>query len=86
MLVCVRTSIDIPDPLLRRARHLARRRGTTLREVFLEGLRSVVESERGGRAPYRVEDCSFGGDGLAEGLSWSDTARLRDLVYEGRGA
>jgi hypothetical protein len=35
----MRTSIDIPEPLLRRARAVARRRKTTLRAVLLDGLR-----------------------------------------------
>jgi hypothetical protein len=31
-----------------------------------------------------LRDCSFGEGGLVDGLSWSDTERLDDLVYGDR--
>jgi hypothetical protein len=80
----MRTSIDIPDPLLRRARKLARARGTTLRQLFLDGLRFVVERDSGG-SPYQMKDCSFGEGGLADGLSWTDSERMNELAYGDRG-
>jgi hypothetical protein len=80
----MRTSVDIPDPLFRRAKQLARARGTTLRQLLLDGLRAIVE-----RTPttgsYRMKDCSFGEGGLVEGLSWTDSERLDELVYGDRG-
>lgn len=80
----MRTSIDIPDPLLRRAKKLARERGTTLREILLQGLRSAVEApSRPG--PHVMRDCSFGEGGLVEGLSWSDADRMDELVYGDSG-
>jgi hypothetical protein len=84
MLKHMRTSVEIPDALLRRAKKLARERGVTLRQLLLDGLRSVVE--RPDSAPtYRMKDCSFGEGGLVEGLSWSDVERVDELVYEDRG-
>lgn len=85
MLTCMRTSVDIPDPLLRRAKKLARERGTTLRALVLDGLARVLA---GGAAPakrYRVKDCSFKGDGLVEGLQWGDWDEIRERIYEGHG-
>lgn len=83
MLWHMRTSIDIPDPLLRRAKKLAQRRGTTLRQLLIDGLLSVVE--QGTRtSDYQMQDCSFGSGGLVEGLSWSDTDSLDELVYGDR--
>ncbi|HYU16173.1 MAG TPA: hypothetical protein VEL05_08885 [Candidatus Acidoferrum sp.] len=79
-----RTSVDIPDPLFRRARKLARDSGRTLRDLVLDGLREVVGGRRRPR-PYRMKDRSFAGDGLIEGLDWTDWERVRDLTYEGRG-
>ncbi len=38
----MKTLIDLPDPLFRRARILAARRGTTLRELVVEGLQCVT--------------------------------------------
>jgi hypothetical protein len=76
----MRTSIDIPDPLLRRARKLARERGVSLKQLFIDGLRSVVDGESSG-PPHSMKDHSFGEGGLVNGLSWSDTERMDELVY-----
>ena len=84
MRLHMRTSVDIPDPLLRRAKKLARERGTTLRALLLDGLRSVVEKSSSMVGAYRMKDCSTGDGGLVEGLSWSDTERMDALVYEDR--
>lgn len=80
----MRTSFDIPDSLFQRAKKLARERKTTLRALLLEGLREVLRRER--PRPYRMKNCSFGAGGLVEGLEWTDSDRMRDLTYEGRGA
>ena len=82
----MRTSLDIPDSLFQRAKKLARDRKTSLRALLLEGLREILQRERPGATQYRMKDCSFGGGGLVEGLDWTDSDRLRDLTYEGRGA
>jgi len=80
----MRTSVEIPDPLMRRAKRLAQRRKTTLRELVLEGLRVVVD--RDVRPPsYELEDCSYGSGGLVAGLSWEDQERMDELVYGDRG-
>jgi len=83
MLLHMRTSIDIPDPLLKRAKKLARDRGTTLRQLLLEGLRAVVQGEATVRR-HRMKDRSFGEGGLVSGLSWSDSDRIDELVYGDR--
>jgi len=80
----MRTSIDIPDPLLKRARSVARKRNTTLRAVLLEGLSRALEDE-GTTAPYSLPDESFGEGGLVEGLSPGEWDRIAALAYEGRG-
>lgn len=83
MLWHMRTSFDIPEPLLRRAKKLARDRKTTLRQVVIDGLRAVVERNTGA-VRHRMKDCSFGDGGLVDGLSWSDSERIDELVYGDR--
>jgi hypothetical protein len=39
----MKTTIELPDPLLRRAKILAARRGTTLRNLVVEGLQQVTD-------------------------------------------
>ncbi len=43
----MKTTIDIADPLLREARKLANREGTTLRALVEQGLRHVIRSYEG---------------------------------------
>jgi hypothetical protein len=79
----MKTTVEISDPLLARARKLAARRGTTVRALIEEGLRHVVARNRApGR--FKLRDASFGSGGLrpeAQG-GWD---RIRDIAYEGRG-
>lgn len=80
----MKTTVEIPDTLMKEARKLASRQRTTLRVLIVEGLRRVL-TERRSSAGFRLRKASFKGNGLqpeAAGASWE---RLRDMVYEGRG-
>lgn len=80
----MKTTLDISDALLRDARKLAAREGTTLRALVEQGLRQVVVEKK--RKPtFRLRKASFKGDGLRPELEDAGWDRLRDLVYEGRG-
>jgi hypothetical protein len=83
MLRHMRTSFDLPDGLLRRAKALARKRGVPLRELVLEGLTALVRQED--VQSYVLPDKSFRGDGLVAGLDMTNWAEIRERVYEGRG-
>ena len=80
----MKTTFEISDPLLREARKLAAREGTTLRSLVEQGLRRLVSEKKRGH-PFRLRDASFGGNGLRPELRDADWARLRDMIYEGRG-
>lgn len=71
MLMCVRTTIEIPDALLVRARERALARGTTLREVVADALRFSLEDESPVRA-HGVRVQTYGGSGLAPGVTEAD--------------
>jgi len=68
----MRTTVDLPDPLLKRARRFLKARGMTLRELLERGLREVLDNE----APevgFELEDAAFSGDaGFAPGASAAD--------------
>jgi len=85
MLRHMRTTLDLPDPLLRRAQQLAQQRKVTFRALMADALRRYLQEQRSGRPAFRLPDCSFRGDGLVEGLQETDWDRIRDLAYEGRG-
>ena len=81
----MKTTIEISDPLLRDARKLAEREGTTLRALVERGLRRVVAETKTG-APFKLRKASFKGRGLQDDLRDASWEELRDLSYEGRGA
>jgi hypothetical protein len=79
----MKTTLDLPDDLLRRAKDHARRTGRPLRAVVEEGLRLALNA-RAARSGYQLPDRSVGdakGANPLEGLSWQD---LRDEIYGGR--
>ena len=81
-----KTTIELPDNLVAEAKELAAREGTTLRALVEAGLRSVLERRAARDARFRLRDASVEGRGLQgefRGAGWN---RIRDAVYEGRGA
>lgn len=81
----MKTTIDIADPILARAKKMAREHDTTLRAIVEEALRARLALE--GRAQPRaaVQTQTFAGNGLQEGLSWDDWTTIRSMGYQGRG-
>lgn len=80
----MKTTIEISDPLLRQAKRLAAREGTTLRDMVERGLRLVVHDEKPA-PPFRLRRASFKGHGLREEMRGQTWAQLRRLAYEGHG-
>jgi Arc/MetJ family transcription regulator len=80
----MKTTIDIPDPLMAEARKAAQREGTTLRALVEEGLRKVL-GERRARRTFKLRDVSFRGEGLQPGLTEGNWEEIRRRAYEGRG-
>lgn len=84
MLRHMRTTLDLPDPLFKKVKQLARARNVPFRAVVAEALARLLEEQPSRRA-YSLPDRSFRGDGLVDGLVDSDWERIRELAYEGRG-
>jgi predicted transcriptional regulator len=81
----MKTTIDIADALLTRAKRLAARRRTTLRHVIEEALREALRAQDRPAPETRLSTHTFRGRGLQRGLAWDDWSAIRDLAYEGRG-
>jgi hypothetical protein len=79
----MKTTVELPDAMLRSVKKYAATHGMTMREVLETGLRQVLSSERAAPKPFRLKRCTFKGKGLAQEESWAD---LRARIYEGRGA
>ena len=76
----MKTTVEIPDPLLREAKRYAAARDLTLREVLETSLRKLLTEEK--TRPFRLKRCAFQGDGLVQPYSWPE---IRRIAYEGRG-
>jgi hypothetical protein len=80
----MKTTIDLPEPLLREAQELARAEGTTLRALVEDGLRATLARRRAGER-FRLPDASVDGRGLRpefEGAGWEE---MRAAIYGDRG-
>lgn len=76
----MKTSIDIADDLLVRAKRLAEREGKTLKQVVEEALRRLLPTSSTEK-PFRYRPHNFEGEGLQPGIAEGDWETIRDLIY-----
>jgi hypothetical protein len=76
----MKTTIDIADDLLSKARNQAKREKKTLKQVVEEALRRHLTSAPQ-KAKFRYKPVTFRGTGIRPGLSEGDWGALRDLAY-----
>lgn len=57
MLLCMRTTVDVPDALLERVRPVLAKRGLTLRAVGVDALERLLAPEP---KPFLLRDASAG--------------------------
>ena len=79
MLLCVRTTIDIPDQLFRRAKKAAAEQGVALREIVLRALRAHIDAPAGAAAGYRFDWKVFPG-ALGPELPIDSNAALAEFL------
>jgi hypothetical protein len=81
----MKTTVELPDSLLRQAKRVALKERTTVKALIERGLRQVIAGEkRAGR--FVLRGASFCGDGLVSGRSLQDWNAIRDAIYSERGA
>ncbi|MGI8726821.1 MAG: type II toxin-antitoxin system VapB family antitoxin [Solirubrobacterales bacterium] len=81
----MKTTVEIRDELIERARALNEQHGTTLRELVEAGLDREIES-RSREPEFTLRDCSFGGNGLSREFAGAGWEKLRAAAYEDHGA
>jgi hypothetical protein len=81
----MKTTVEISDPILSKAKRIAADEGTTVKALIEEGLRRVLEDRRKG-GKFRLRKASVGGKGVKPPLTEGDWEALRELAYEGRGS
>ena len=81
----MKTTLDIHDELLARAKQHAKETGRPLRAVVEDGIRQVIDAAPT-HARYELPDLRVGdpdGTDPLAGYSWSE---MRELIYGGTGA
>lgn len=80
----MKTTVELPDDLMKKAKALAARRGTTLRSIIERGIRMTLsEDRRAGH--YELPDRSVNGKGLQTAAQKGEWADIRGAAYKGRG-
>lgn len=78
----MKTTVDLPDPLLREAKSYALERGVPLREVFEAALVLLLREKSAHPGGFRLKTIATKGEGLQIDGDWSE---IRSLIYEGHG-
>lgn len=77
----MKTTVNLPDELLREAQELARRERTTLRELIETGLRAVVR-QRSSDSSFELADASVTGRGLQPAFRGASWQQIRETIYD----
>lgn len=80
----MKTTIDIGDSILLRAKAMARRERSTLRALTEEGLELVMQRREHPPA-YRARPVVFGGEGVSEEFKGASWEQFRAAAYGERG-
>jgi hypothetical protein len=82
MLLCMRTTVDLDDFLLREAKLVARQNGVTLTSFIEDALRERLSRRRAvqkGKGEW-VSLPTNGGEGLQPGVDLDDSRALLDIM------
>lgn len=79
MVPHMKTTIEIADGLLVRARERAKQQRITLRALIESSLAETLDREI---EPARIEPVTFKGNGLTKEFDGASWERVRDAIYE----
>lgn len=80
----MKTTIEIADPLFAKAKALAQKENTTLRQLVEQGLQQVIRERIEKKAkPFKLRKASVKGGGLTpEAIALGGMSALRDIANE----
>lgn len=81
--VGMKTTVELPDELLRAAQRTARREGTTVKSLLEEGLRLALARHLETAVPG-LRDASVDGSGLRPEFRAASWAEIRNAAYGDR--
>ncbi len=77
----MKTTLELPDALLERARRHAKSHNMTMKALIEQGLRSVM-AEKAGAQRFKLRDGSYHGEGgLAPEFRNAGWDQIRDAIY-----
>lgn len=80
MLKHMRTTINLPDELIQRAKRAALDADTTLTEVIANALREALAKRRRNPPRKKFKIITYGKGGVRPGVDLSDTSALLDIM------
>jgi hypothetical protein len=80
----MKTTIDIPDPLLQEAKRLSIEKQVTLRSLVEQGLREMISRYKSS-PEFKMRKASFKGNGLQREFQGESWQKIRQAAYEGHG-
>ncbi len=80
MVTHMKTTIDLADDVLTKAKEEARRDGKTLRQVVEQALRQHLTASKP-HGSFRLRRHPFNGKGRQPGVAEGDWASVRDLIH-----
>lgn len=81
----MKTTVEIADPLLERARAVAARDGETLRSLIEKALAKELADRTHKAKPFKLRQVTFGGDGVRAEVAHLSPHEMIHSSYEGRG-
>lgn len=81
----MKTTVDIPDDLLKEAKAVAATEQVTLRSLVEEGLRWVLSRRRRQTERFVLREAAVSGKGARDGIDEGNWEQMRDRIYRGRG-
>jgi hypothetical protein len=76
----MRTTINLPDELIRQAKRAALEADTTLTEIFADALRESLDKRRRKTVKKDFKLITYGKGGVQPGVDLDDTSALLDLM------
>jgi len=75
----MKTTIDIPEPILRKVSDIAAAQGLTLKEIVTVALQEIIRVASKSRKNFKLEDRSVGGGWLSDHLVGAPWEEIRAL-------
>ena len=82
----MKTTIEIPEDLLKEAKAVAAAEGVTLRSLIEEGLRRVLSVRRKKTEQFVLREARVTGNGVRDGIDEGNWEQIREQIYDGRGS